>query len=296
MFASFADRARALVEAELERLLPRPDAQPAVLHQAMRHAMFPGGKRLRPVLALLGCRATGGDEGRAVSAAASTECLHTYSLIHDDLPCMDDDELRRGRPTCHVVFGEAMAVLAGDALQALAFEAVASAGAEATAALARAAGCLGMVGGQVGDMEAEGGQTASPSLEHVQWIHDRKTGALITASLEIGAFAGGGSPAGIDALREYGRLLGRAFQIADDCLDLTGAASELGKQPGQDLAAGKLTYPAIIGLEESLAEARRLSEAAAGLAPAVCSGLETGLDEAISLLQDTALTLSARKH
>lgn len=295
-FSAFADEARTLVEGELERLLPDPAVEPRVLHQAMRHAMFPGGKRLRPVLAMLGCRVTGGDAAKAALPAAATECMHTYSLIHDDLPCMDDDALRRGRPTCHVVFGEAMAVLAGDALQALAFEAVAPAGAAATAALARAAGCLGMVGGQVGDMEAEGGDANTPSLDRVQWIHDRKTGALITASLEVGALAGGGSQDGLDDLREFGGLLGRAFQVADDCLDLTGAAADLGKRPGQDVAAGKLTYPVVMGLQESLAEAQRLSEAAAAVAPRVCRGLQTGLDAAILLLQDTALALSVRKH
>ena len=259
-FASFAAEVRPQVEAALEQLLPPVTIEPTALHSAMRHAMFPGGKRLRPLLAMIGCRVTGGDAAAAVLPAASTECLHTYSLIHDDLPCMDDDELRRGRPTCHIAFGEAMAVLAGDALQALAFEAVASGGPDAVRALARAAGCMGMVGGQVSDMEAEGGDAEALTVEQVRWIHDRKTGALITGSLEIGALAGGGRRQGLEALREYGRLIGRAFQIADDCLDLTGEAGDLGKRPGQDLAAGKLTYPAVLGLERSLQEAVELSE------------------------------------
>lgn len=296
-FASFAAEVRPRVEAALEELLPPAAEEPTALHRAMRHAMFPGGKRLRPVLALLGCRVTGGDPAAAVLPAAATECLHTYSLVHDDLPCMDDDALRRGRPTCHIVFGEAMAVLAGDALQALAFEAVAGGGPEAVRVLARAAGCRGMVGGQVSDVEAEGGTAEGLSVEQVQWIHDRKTGALITASLEIGALAGGGDPRGLKALREYGRLIGRAFQIADDCLDLTGAAGDLGKQPGQDVAAGKLTYPAVLGLQGSLDEARRLSERAAALAPEICgAGRRSALDVEIGLLQDTALSLSVRKR
>lgn len=288
---------RLRVEAALEQLLPKATAEPTALHRAMRHAMFPGGKRLRPVLAMLGCRVTGGDLTAAVLPAAATECVHTYSLIHDDLPCMDDDELRRGRPTCHIAFGEAMAVLAGDALQALAFEAVAQGGPEAVLVLARAAGCQGMVGGQVADVEAEGGLAEAVSVEQVQWIHDRKTGALITASLEIGALAGGGELASLPALREYGRLIGRAFQIADDCLDVTGAAADLGKRPGQDAAAGKLTFPAVLGLERSLEEARRLSERAAALAPEICgAGGRSGLDVEIDLLQDTALSLSVRKR
>jgi geranylgeranyl diphosphate synthase type II len=294
-FTAFTAAMLPRVEATLERLLPDASEPPESLHRAMRHSMFPGGKRLRPMLALLACRIASGDPERALVPAAGLECLHTYSLIHDDLPCMDDDDLRRGRPTCHVVFGEALAILAGDALQALAFAAVAEAGGAAVQVLARAAGSLGMVGGQVGDVEAEG---APPTLDRAQWIHDRKTGALITASLEIGVLAGGGTPALREALREYGARIGRAFQIADDCLDETGAAAELGKRPGQDRSHGKLTYPAAIGLEASLAEARRLSAEAAALAPRIhaASAHRTGLDADMALLEDTALFLSARSR
>jgi len=294
--ALFADEVRPLVERALEDLLPAALVEPVRLHEAMRYAMFPGGKRLRPVLALVACRVTGGDLGRAMVPAAALECLHTYSLVHDDLPCMDDDELRRGRPTCHIAFDEATAVLAGDALQTLAFEAAAAGGAEAVLALARASGSHGMVGGQMGDMEAEGDGTAAKTIEEVEWIHDRKTGALITASLQVGALAGGGSREALAPLAEYGHRIGRAFQIADDCLDLTAAAEDLGKRPGQDVAAGKLTYPSALGLEKSLEEALRLSEEAAALAPVICSAgpPTSGLDADIRLLQDTAFFLSNR--
>ena len=297
LFAAFAEESRPAVEAALDQLLPAAESPPRHLHEAMRYAMFPGGKRLRPVLALLACRVTGGDPAAALRPAAALECLHTYSLVHDDLPCMDDDDLRRGRPTCHKVYGEAMAVLAGDALQALAFEAVAEGGAAAVAALARAAGAGGMVGGQVADMEAEGDAARDKTLDDLAWIHRHKTGALITASLEVGALAGGGDAAAIEPLRAYGALIGQAFQIADDCLDVTGDAAALGKNPGQDQAAGKLTYPALLGLERSLTEVRRLTEEAAELAPRIgaASGNQRGLDWAVALLQDTALFLAGRK-
>ncbi|MBK8098499.1 MAG: polyprenyl synthetase family protein [Planctomycetes bacterium] len=274
---------------------------PRTLHAAMHHAMFPGGKRLRPMLGLLGCSATGGDLERALRPSAALELLHTYSLVHDDLPCMDDDDLRRGRPTCHKVFGEAAALLAGDALLTLAFEGVAAGGAAAVATLARAAGCLGMVGGQMADLEAEGG-AGERSLAAVRWIHDRKTGALITASLLVGALAGqrpGRAPLP-DALRQmlgdYGDRLGRAFQIADDCLDLTGTAAELGKNPLADLAHDKLTWPAIVGLPASLRQAQELADAAVAMAPAIVFEAASwqqvpidALDEARGLLQDAAL-------
>ncbi len=286
-FEDFAGKWRPRIEAELEGILPLAECAPRSLHGAMRYAMFPGGKRLRPVLALMAAQVTGGDLSAALRPAAGLELLHTYSLIHDDLPCMDDDELRRGRATCHIAFDEATALLAGDALLTLAFEAVASGGGQAVSALARAAGSLGMVGGQVADLEAEGdGQ--DPDLARLESIHDRKTGALITASLEIGAIAGGSSDERGD-LVEFGRLLGRAFQITDDCLDETGSAEELGKRPGADLAKDKLTYPALMGLESSREEAERLSRAAADLAPLICRGLEgSGLDLGLRLLQDVA--------
>jgi geranylgeranyl diphosphate synthase type II len=297
-FTAFVARWAPAVENALRELLPAAGEPPARLHEAMHYALFPGGKRLRPMLALLACEATGGEPRRALRAAAAIECLHTYSLVHDDLPCMDDDDLRRGRATCHKVFGEALALLAGDALLTVAFEGVASAGASAVQVLARGAGSLGMVGGQVEDLAAEG-DAGQHTLERVQWIHDHKTGALITASLLVGAHAAAG-PAGAPAsvvgpLARYGDLLGRAFQIADDCLDLTGTAAELGKNPGADAAHGKLTWPALVGLQESLGAARAMSAQARELAPSVVAAAAAWrgtpgslLDGAVALLQDAA--------
>ncbi len=297
-FAAFAAAQQPHIEAALQSMLPAADAVPAQLHEAMRYVMFPGGKRLRPLLALLGCRVTGGALQRALRPAAALECAHTYSLVHDDLPCMDDDPLRRGRPTCHVVYGEAMAVLVGDALQALALEVAAEAGGPAVRAFARALGSLGMVGGQVMDLAAEGAPAAKQTVDSVAAIHDRKTGALIAASLEVGALAGSGpgcTPEALAALRRYGELLGRAFQVADDCLDLTGTAEEIGKQPGQDVAAGKLTYPALIGLPASRELLHALASEAAALAGEIAvDSAGTGVDERRALLEDTPFFLAAR--
>jgi geranylgeranyl diphosphate synthase type II len=297
-FLAFVQQWAPAVEQALRELLPPADAPPRTLHEAMHYAVFPGGKRLRPMLALLGCAATGGEPRTVLRAAAAVECLHTYSLVHDDLPCMDDDDLRRGRATCHKVHGEALALLAGDALLTLAMEGVASVGAAAVVELARAAGSLGMVGGQVEDLAVEG-DAALHTLERVQWIHDHKTGALITGALLVGAHAAAVPhtlPAAVAGpLRRYGDRLGRAFQIADDCLDLTGTAEQLGKNPLADVALGKLTWPAVIGLERSLATARELADEARDLAVAVAAaatdwrGVPPGaLDGARALLQNVA--------
>jgi geranylgeranyl diphosphate synthase type II len=305
-FAAFAREHLPAIEAALQQLLPPVTALPTELHTAMHYAMFPGGKRLRPMLALLGCQATGGEPQRIHRAAAAIECLHTYSLVHDDLPCMDDDDLRRGRPTCHKVYGEAMALLVGDALLTLAFEGVASGGAAAVTALAVAAGSLGMVGGQVADLQAEGDR-GDRSLARVAWIHDHKTGALITAALLVGAHAGCSGTSLPQPLQQllsdYGNALGRAFQIADDCLDLTGTAAELGKNPLADVAHEKLTYPAVIGLDASLAMARQLAGRAAELAPQIVAqaaafrGKRAGeLDAAAALLQDAASYAVSRRN
>jgi geranylgeranyl pyrophosphate synthase len=294
-FLQFAKRWSAEVEQALEQILPAAEEPPADLHRAMRYAVFPGGKRLRPTLALIGCHVSGGDPTATLRPAAALECLHSYSLVHDDLPCMDDDDLRRGRPSCHVQFGDALAVLAGDGLLTLALEIVAEGGSAAVRALARAAGSLGMVGGQAADLEAEGSRDRS--LARVDWIHDHKTAALITASLEVGALSGGGE-ASLEELRAYGSRLGRAFQIADDCLDLTGAEGEIGKRPGSDTAAEKLTYPAVMGLDASLAEARRLAEEAAALAPEICRRALRGaeLDAGIRLMQDVVFYSVSRRR
>ncbi len=292
LFKAFAAEWAQRVETTLQDLLPSSDTRPARLHEAMRYVVFPGGKRLRPMLVLLGAKVTGGDPARVLRPAAAVELVHCYSLVHDDLPCMDDDDLRRGRPTCHRAFGEAMAVLVGDALLTLAFEAIADAGADAVRVLAQGAGSQGMVAGQVADMAAQAPRAGTgPAIDELAWIHDHKTGALIKASLEIGALAGGGGTGTLDAVRLYGGLCGRAFQIADDCLDVTGAAADLGREPGQDQSRNKLTWPAATDLSESLDEARRLANRAAALAPAILAGREASgaLESESALLQDVAL-------
>jgi farnesyl diphosphate synthase len=296
-FAAWSHAHLQRTDAVLQKVLPAPAIAPQRLHEAMRYAVLGGGKRVRPLLAYAAGEVADADIERVAIAGAAVELIHAYSLVHDDLPCMDDDDLRRGRPTCHKVYGEALALLAGDALLTVAMEGAASAGALAVVELARAAGSLGMVGGQVEDLAAER-EPSQHSLARAQWIHDHKTGALITASLLVGAHAGapetGPPPAALVLLRRFGDLLGRAFQIADDCLDLTGTAHELGKNPLADVARGKLTWPAIVGLEQSLATARQLAAEASGLAAMVVAAAANGaghgptLDAAVGLLQDAA--------
>jgi geranylgeranyl pyrophosphate synthase len=268
----------ALADAALERELPPADAAPARLHAAMRYSVFAGGKRLRPALVLAACRACGGADAACAPGMAAVELLHTYTLIHDDLPAMDDDDLRRGRPTCHKAFDEATAILAGDALQAQAFAAAATLGAPAVAALARAAGSVGVVGGQQEDLDAEGlghagtGDRAG-DVALLERIHRGKTAALIRASCQLGGLAAGAGPAALAALVAYGEALGLAFQIADDVLDATASAEALGKTPGKDAKAGKLTYVACYGLDGARAQARRRGdEALAALAPFGAAG------------------------
>jgi geranylgeranyl pyrophosphate synthase len=260
-----------LSDAALERWLPPAGEAPARLHQAMRYSVFAGGKRLRPALVLAAARAVGGAlDDRIDAAMAAVEVLHTYTLVHDDLPAMDDDDLRRGRPTCHKAFDEATAILAGDALQTLAFECAAHVGAEAVSVLARAAGSRGVVGGQQDDLDAEGQPIdASPATRaRLERIHRGKTAALIRASCELGALAAKAPTAARDALRAYGEAIGLAFQVADDVLDATASAAALGKTPGKDAAQGKLTYVAVHGLAAARHEAERLErEAIAALAP-----------------------------
>ncbi len=260
--AYLSDR-RATVDAALERLLPVEDGPAATVARAMRYAVLGGGKRLRPVLAMASFEACGGAADDALEAAAAMELIHTYSLVHDDLPAMDDDDLRRGRPTVHRVFGEAAAILAGDALLTLAFEilsmhppgdALATRRAEALRLVAVASGAAGMVGGQIADLEAE---RAEPDADRITWIHLHKTAALLAASAEIGAVLTGAPAPTRVALARYGRALGLAFQIADDVLDETSTAEALGKTPGKDARAGKSTYPSLVGLDESRAEASR---------------------------------------
>lgn len=261
-----------LAERALDAHLPAASAEPARLHAAMRYAVFAGGKRLRPALVLLCCRVCGGTDQAAAPAMAAVEALHTYTLVHDDLPAMDDDDLRRGRPTCHKAFDEATAILAGDALQAFAFQCAAAVGAEAVAVLARDAGSLGVVGGQQDDLDAEG-RPADPAL--LERIHRRKTAALIRASCELGALAARADDGRRRAVAAYGEALGLAFQIADDVLDVTATAAALGKTPGKDAAQGKLTYVAVHGLEAARAEgARQARLAAEALAPFGAAGAD----------------------
>ncbi|MEM0896532.1 MAG: polyprenyl synthetase family protein [Verrucomicrobiota bacterium] len=256
------------VDKALEEALPGENISPATLHKAMRHSMFAGGKRLRPVLALAAAEACGGDFSPALPAACAVECLHTYSLIHDDLPCMDDDDFRRGVPTCHKVFGEDIAVLAGDALQAFAFELLANMdtpqrypAAQFVSELAGAAGSLRLVKGQVLDMEGEG-EEKQLTVDELREIHENKTGALLTASLRLGAMAANGSAQQLDALTIVGHSLGLAFQVIDDILDVTQSSEQLGKSAGKDEASGKSTYPALLGLDASKVEADRLTKEA----------------------------------
>ena len=255
-----------LIDRALARFLPPSSAKPATIHEAMRYSLFAGGKRLRPALALAAAEACGGQLPGALPAACAVECIHTYSLIHDDLPCMDDDDLRRGRPTCHKVFGEGVAVLAGDALLTAAFEILA--GAKATPRypvavlvkeLAVAAGSRWLIGGQVADLEGEGRAITGPEL---RYIHRCKTAALLTASLRLGAMSADCPPARLAALTTFGQSLGLAFQVIDDILDVTQTTEKLGKTAGKDVAATKATYPALFGLERSRREAQRLTAAA----------------------------------
>lgn len=249
---------RRSVEAALEKALEglRGQTQPT-LFEAMRYSLMAGGKRLRPILALASARAVGGRaEGAALDFACALEMVHTYSLVHDDLPAMDDDDLRRGRPTNHKVFGEAMAILAGDALLTEAFGLLASGPepvrAQLCAALAAAAGARGMVGGQADDIRDEPGRT----LEALESIHHRKTGALISVACAGGALAGGGSEEAVERLRRYGLHLGLAFQIQDDVIDVSGDPEKMGKSQGRDAQLGKATYVTLLGLEASRERAR----------------------------------------
>jgi geranylgeranyl pyrophosphate synthase len=259
----------ARAETVLERALPLASQEPTSLHRAMRYSTLGGGKRLRPCLAYGAALACGGTLAQADAAGASVEMIHAYSLIHDDLPAMDDDDLRRGKPTCHIAFGEATAILAGDALQALAFEVLASDTSAARGAatrvemlrvLASACGSHGMAGGQAFDLDAVGHKLTQAELER---MHVHKTGALIRASVHLGALAAGErDDTRIESLLRYGHAVGLAFQIRDDILDIEGDTAVIGKPQGSDAAQDKPTYPAILGLEASKKLAERLRTAA----------------------------------
>jgi len=261
---------RTRVDAELDRLMPPANEFPPSIHQAMRHSVFAGGKRIRPILCQEAGRLFGGDEASLLKLGCAIEFIHTYSLIHDDLPALDNDDLRRGKPTCHVAFGEATAILAGDALLTLAFETLSVPQAIDKARrlrviqeLAFAIGTNGMIGGQTVDLEASGGEADGPKLEY---IHSKKTGALIRAAVRVGGIDAGASDADLERITVYGERVGLAFQIADDLLDVSGSAASLGKTPGKDGRQKKLTYPAVHGVEVSRRIAAQLvGEAQAAL-------------------------------
>jgi geranylgeranyl diphosphate synthase type II len=309
MLKQVLEQGREAADAALEQLLPPATQHPTSIHQAMRHSVFAGGKRLRPILCM--------EAGRMIGAAsvassrtgppagplagslpagieqvgAALEMLHTYSLIHDDLPALDNDDLRRGRPTCHKAFGEAIAILAGDALQTQAYEVLAQIAcpAEARVAIIReiahATGSIdGMIGGQVVDLEAE---HKKPDLATLEYIHRSKTAALITASVVSGGIYAGATITDIARLRTYGQSIGLAFQIVDDVLDLTQTSEQLGKTAGKDMAAEKATYPALFGIEESIRKADALVDQA-------CAELEE-YGDAASTLKDLARFLAERK-
>jgi geranylgeranyl diphosphate synthase type II len=265
-FGAWLEHRRARVESELARIADALGSQTTPrLGEAMRHALLAGGKRLRPVLATAAAEAVGGSgEGLALELGCAIELVHTYSLIHDDLPAMDDDDMRRGRPTCHRVYGEAMAILAGDGLLTEAFGLLARPGPDAAvrcrlcSMLARAAGTAGMVGGQADDIAGDWPR----SVEFLESLHRRKTGALIALACAGGAVAVGADEERVAALGKYGVRLGLAFQIADDLMDESGDPAKLGKSTGKDARSGKVTFPALLGREESLRRARAESEAA----------------------------------
>lgn len=257
---------RSVIEDALDARMPPETTRPQVLHKAMRYSVFAGGKRIRPILCLAAAEALGVPYAAALVPAIAIEALHTYTLIHDDLPCMDDDTLRRGKPTCHVAFGEANAVLAGDALLTLAFEWLAEAQApppyppnQLAVELARAAGSRGVIAGQVEDLAAEGGDL---SPENLAYIHSHKTAELIRASVRMGAIAGGAAAEALDALSGFGEDLGLAFQVQDDILNATGTAESLGKAAGTDVDRKKVTFVRMHGLDASKRKAEELAESA----------------------------------
>ena len=264
---AYLQERRRLVDAALDGFLPSEDMRPPSVHRAMRYSVLAGGKRLRPILVIAGAEVVGASPSAVMPTACAMELIHTYSLIHDDLPAMDDDDYRRGRLTNHKVFGDAIAILAGDALLTYAFQLVAQNAAvpgvdpkvvcDVVAEIAEAAGTVGMVGGQVVDIESEG---KTITAEELEYIHVHKTAALLRASLSVGARLGGADAAALAAVADAGQSLGLAFQIVDDILDVEGSLETLGKTAGSDERKQKVTYPALHGIEASRREARRLIE------------------------------------
>ena len=266
---AYLQKKKVAVDKSLEKLVPPAKTYPPAVHEAMRYSLFAGGKRVRPILAIASAEALGAPIAGLLPIAGSLELIHTYSLIHDDLPAMDDDDLRRGRPTCHKVYGEAIAILAGDGLLNMAFEVLSdprrlkAVPAGRILAIIRelstASGVFGMVGGQVVDIQSEGKEVDFPTLEY---IHTHKTGALIRSSVRIGALYARAGKRQFTALSHYGEMVGLAFQIADDILDLTGTQEELGKDVGSDLKKDKKTFPSFYGLEESRRRAVEVADKA----------------------------------
>jgi geranylgeranyl diphosphate synthase type II len=261
-----------MVDEALEAFLPKSSAKPKTIHKAMRYSVFAGGKRLRPILCMAAANCCGGATETAIPLACAVECIHTYSLIHDDLPCMDNDDLRRGLPTSHKVFGEAVAVLAGDALLTFSFELASKVPGwpryhlrEVIRELAVAAGSRHLIAGQVVDLESEGKKVSLPLL---RFIHESKTAALLGSSIRLGAMSANATPEKLQNLSHFGKALGLAFQVIDDILDVTQTSETLGKSAGKDATAEKATYPSVVGLERSREVARRLTlEAHAALKP-----------------------------
>ena len=280
MLKETLEQGQKITDAALERLLPSSSQRPTSIHEAMRHSVFAGGKRLRPILCMEAGRMLAGSLPKGIEeVGAALEMLHTYSLIHDDLPALDNDDLRRGRPTCHVVFGEAIAILAGDALQTQAYEVLSRAQCTPEARvhiieeIARGTGTVdGMIGGQVADVEAE---HKKPDLAMLEYIHRAKTAALITASVLSGGIYAGADPGAVEQLRTFGMSIGLAFQIVDDVLDITQTSEQLGKTAGKDTAAEKVTYPALFGIDESLKRADVLVESGCQSLERFAAGAET---------------------
>jgi len=283
---------RLLVDSHLDRLIPKETAEPTRVHTAIRWSLFAGGKRFRPALLLASGQTFGARTEDLLPAACALEMVHTYSLIHDDLPSMDNDELRRGRPTCHVKFNEATAILAGDALQTLAFQTIAEdeqlspqLRVQLVAEIARAAGTPdGMVAGQAHDLDAESREVTPDELER---IHHRKTGALIRAAARCGALIAGAEADELEAINDYATNLGLLFQITDDLLDVTATAEDLGKTPGKDARSRKATYPAIYGIEATRAQLEAVHRAA-------CNSLER-IDQPTQLLRSIANFICERQ-
>jgi len=279
-------------DAALDRFLPKEKQRPSTIHAAMRYSVFAGGKRLRPILCIAAAEACGGTPEDALPPACAVELMHTYSLVHDDLPAMDDDDLRRGRPTCHKVYGEGMAVLCGDALLTEAFIVLSQTKAtkrygarEYVSELATTGGSLKLIGGQVMDLEGEGKKLTKKDLVR---IHEAKTAALLTASLRLGGMTANAKPEKLQALSDFGHALGLAFQVIDDILDVTQSTEVLGKTAGKDAAVEKTTYPSVLGLEASRKEAAKLTkQALAALDP---------LGKKASRLREIAASLLEREY